>query len=354
MPDFLWAQDESPTRQTLLAPLWLLEGPYRLGAWLGRKSYDWGLRTRVRLPAHVVSVGNLTVGGSAKTPVVGFLAAELHARGRKVAILSRGVRGRRGREVNVVSDGERVLMAAADVGDEPVLLAGAAPGIPVLAGLNRAALGYRAAALFGAEILVLDDGMQHYRLERELDLVCVDATLGLGNGHVLPRGPLRESPRALRRAHAVVMTRVSPDFDLAQPPPLPAGAPAARFAMRLEPRRLRPLGSGEPVPLTEIAGRDIGMLAALARPDRFAKDLEALGAQVAVRRTFSDHHLYTRRDLAELDRDRVWVTTAKDAVKIPESWLGELRIWVLEEEIVPIAPGGLADWVIAQLDGGGE
>ena len=118
MPDALWAVRESPLRRVLLAPLLLPELCYRIGAWLHRRSYRWGVLRRVRLPAQVIAVGNMTVGGSGKTPFVGWLARELAARGRNVAILSRGVRGRRNRAVNVVSDGEHVLCSPADVGDE--------------------------------------------------------------------------------------------------------------------------------------------------------------------------------------------------------------------------------------------
>ena len=140
MPEYLWAENESVARRVALAPLWLAEGPYRFGAWLHRTVYRLGLRRVIQLQPRVISIGNLTVGGSGKTPLVSWLAGELHARGRKVAILSRGVGGAHGREVNVVSDGERVFFSAVEVGDEPVWLASTAPGVPVLAGRNRVAL----------------------------------------------------------------------------------------------------------------------------------------------------------------------------------------------------------------------
>ena len=350
MTGYLWVAHESGARRAALTPLLLAEGPYRLGAWLHRR---YRRRRAVRLGVPVVSVGNLTVGGSGKTPVCGWLARELRAAGRKVAILSRGVGGRRSRQVNVVSDGERLLLGAAEVGDEPVLLAGSVPGVPVLAGRNRVALGYRAAAVFGAEVLILDDGFQHHRLHRDLDLICVDAGLGLGNGHVLPRGPLREPPCAASLADAVIWTRAQDGFDPARADPrlrrhLLDGVP--QFAAAIEPVRLRPLGGEEPRSLDALGGREVGLFAAIARPDQLCAVVTGLGAKLTEVRRFPDHYLYTRRDLAALDPGRVWVTTAKDAVKIPASWLGGTTVLVLEEEVRPEEPARLAGWLLESLD----
>ena len=351
MPDFLWQRDESAARRLALTPLTLLEGLYRLGTRLHRGAYDWGLRDRVRLPARVVSIGNLTVGGSGKTPLVAWLARELHAQGRKVAVLSRGVRGARGDQVNVVSDGERVLLSPAHVGDEPVLLAGEAPGVPVLAGRNRVALGFRAAALFGAELLLLDDGFQHYRVARDIDLLCIDATTQLGSGHVLPRGPLREAAAGLRRAHAIVWTRAPERYESFAPDPwIPLPDDVPQFAVRMEPRCLRPLGGGEPVSLDTLRGRRVGLLCAIARPDRMLAQLKDHGADVAAVKSFPDHHLYRRADLEALDPSLPWITTSKDAVKLPRSWLGSVPVEVFEEEVRPVPPGGLERWLIARLD----
>ncbi len=349
MPEYLWAESESWVRRMALAPLWLAEGPYRAGAWLHRSVYRWGLRRVVRLAARVISVGNLTVGGSGKTPLVGWLAGQLVARGRKVAILSRGVRGARSREVSVVSNGERVFFSVAEVGDEPVWLASTTPGVPVLAGRNRVALGLRASAVFGAEVLILDDGFQHHRVARDLDLVCVDARLGLGNLHVLPRGPLREPRSALGHAHAILFTRLPADPEAA---PSEIGLPPAlpRFRVRMLARGLRSLGGGELRSCEELRGQRVALLAAIARPDRLKRELEALGAEVEEVRAYPDHHLYTRDEITALDPGRSWVTTAKDAVKIPPSWAAGRQIAVLEEEVRPEEPQRLMEWIIERLD----
>ena len=350
MPEwrFLWQVDESAARRAWLAPLALAEVGYAAGARVHRLLYDRGLRARTQLDARVVSVGNLAVGGSAKTPLAAFLARELRGRGRRVALLARGVGGRKSREVNVVSDGERMLAGPADVGDEPCLLAASAPGVPVLAGVRRAALGLRAIAAFGADVLLLDDGFSHHPLARDLDLVCLDARLGLGNGHVLPRGPLREPVSALRRAHALVFTRAEPgDPPLPGAARLPAGLPQFRVGLRK--LGLRPVEGGERAPLERLGGARVGLLAAIARPDRLARDLEALGAEVCARRVFADHHGYRPADVAGLDPELLWVTTAKDAVKIPAGWLEPGRLAVLEEEVDPASATALVDFVAARL-----
>jgi tetraacyldisaccharide 4'-kinase len=347
MPAYLWRREETPLQRLALAPLLLAEGPYRLGVWLHRRLYEVGLLERKRLPARVVVVGNLAVGGSAKTPVVAWLAAELLGRGRKVAVLCRGVRGRRMREVNVVSNGERVLLDPAAVGDEAVWIAGAAPGVPVLAGRDRAALGLRALALFGSEVLLLDDGFQHHRLARDIDLVCIDGGLGLGNRHVLPRGPLREPARRLAAADALVITRAAAtrpeDVDS-----LPLGPP--RFRVEIQPRRIRDLATGEGSSTESLKGRRVGLLAAIARPDRLRQDLARLGAEVVAERVFPDHHRYAPQEIAQLDGGFPWVMTGKDAVKIPPDWASGRRLWVLEEEVRREGALELLEWLGARLN----
>lgn len=348
MPELLWREHESLARRIALAPLALAEQAYAAGAWLHRRMYESGLRARVRLDARVVSVGNLAVGGSAKTPVAAYLARSLHARGVRVALLSRGVGGSRTREPCVVSDGERILLGADEAGDEPVWLAASAPGVPVLAGVRRVALGRRAIAEFGARVLLLDDGFQHHRLARDLDLVCLDARLGLGNGHLLPRGPLREPVAALARAHALVFTRAVPAD---APPPGAARLPVEVPQFRVGVRKLgvRPLAGGERFPLEVLRGARVGLLAAIARPDRLARELGELGAVVVEQRVFRDHHRYRRDDLAGLDPGLRWITTAKDAVKLEVAWDEAGVVSVLEEEVERASGAALAEFVAARL-----
>ncbi len=332
-----------------LLPLDAAALAYGAGASLHRAVYQRGWRPPRRLACRVISVGNVTVGGSGKTPTAAWVAAGLRVRGHKVALASRGY-GRRSREpVVVVSDGMRVHATTATAGDEPLLLAAQAPGVPVLVGRDRAVVGLRAIAAFGAEVLVLDDGFQHHRLARDVDLVVVDGGFGLGNGRVLPRGPLREPVRALRLADAIGIVDG----------PLAAGdaeridglAPGAfRFTARRRPRSVRSLGGGPESPPGSLAGLEVGVLAGIARPDGLRRTIESLGARVVAQRTFPDHHDYRQMDVRDLHRHtKVWVTTEKDALKIVASWVGAADVRVLAIELAVEDPGRVLDFVESRL-----
>jgi tetraacyldisaccharide 4'-kinase len=381
------------TQRLVRAPLAPLAAVYAAAARAHRALYARGFRPRAQLPARVISVGNVTVGGSGKTPTAGWLAAELHARGHRVALLCRGVGGARMREVNVVSDGSTLRMAPEEVGDEPVWLATTTPGVPVLAGLNRLALGLRAVAAFSADILVLDDGFQHHRLARDLDLVCIDATLGLGNRWTLPRGPLREPWTALRRADALIFTRVprgsapAGGASTREPLSLPLGLPAPlrrppsrddgeraqasqaepmhpewhrqrvllrglalpELTLAIEPTTLRRLGTGEHLPLDALRGRSVGVLAAVARPQQVVATIERLGGHVTCVRASPDHHIYTQDEIESLDPAIPWITTAKDAVKIRDEWGAGRAIHVIVETVSPLVPSDPLPWIIDRL-----
>ena len=160
-----------------------------------------------RLPCKVICVGNLTAGGTGKTPMAIYLARRLTRKGHRVVLVSRGYRGRAEKTGGVVSDGLRILMDDATAGDEPYLMARCLPKVPVVVGGDRFQAGMLAVRQLGAQVVVLDDAFQHLALERDFDLVLMDAARPLGNEHLLPRGVLREPISALRRAHAVVLTR---------------------------------------------------------------------------------------------------------------------------------------------------
>ena len=173
---------------------------YGLGARIHRTFMRLTSRTRSRPDCAIVSVGAITVGGAGKTPLAARLAAGLRARGYRVVLASRGYKGRRREPVTVVSDGSHIHAYASEAGDESLVLAAHAPGVPVLVGRDRNVVGQHAVSHFGAEILVLDDGFQHHRLARDLDVVSLDGVAGLGNARVLPAGPLREPRSSLRFA----------------------------------------------------------------------------------------------------------------------------------------------------------
>ncbi len=348
-PRWLGERNESLALQLALAPLDVASWVYAGAAWLHRTAAERGITRSRRLSARVVSVGNLVVGGTAKTPLAAWLAAQLRQRGWKVALASRGY-GRAGREpVEVVSDGRFVHGSAATAGDEPMLLAAQAPGVPVLVGRDRGIVGLRALSAFGAQVIVLDDGFQHHRLQRDIDVLTFDGALGLGNRRVLPRGPLRESLTALARADAIgVVDGPLPERDEGV---IAFRAPRAyRFATYRRPSALRPLAGGEALPLAALSGERVGLLAAVARPDSVRRTLEALGAHVVAERLFRDHHRYVASDLVGLaDRAPRWITTEKDAVKLLPAWTGRARVDVLAIQLEVDEPDALLDWLEARL-----
>jgi tetraacyldisaccharide 4'-kinase len=349
---WLGVRKERLGRRLALLPLLPAAWAYGAGARLHRGLYRSGLCREQRLSCRVVSVGNLVVGGAGKTPAAAWIAQQLRRRGHKVVLASRGY-GRRGSErVRVVSDGRFVHGRAETAGDEPMVLAAHAPGVPVLVGRDRTLVGWRALAAFGADVLVLDDGFQHHRLHRDVDIVVFDGALGFGNRHCLPRGPLREPLRALRRAQAVGVV----DGPLAEEDAtlLERLAPGAfRFTARRRPAALRPLAGGDRQDPAQLRGRELGMLCGLARPVCLRATLEALGARVVAERSFPDHHRYRRADLAGLaDRAPLWITTEKDAVKITPSWSGAADLRVLSIDLAVDEPDAFVDWLEAQLQRG--
>ena len=346
-----WLQEDAEglLRRMALAPLLPLSWLYGLGAYCHRSVYRCGLRRAVKRPCHVVSVGNLGVGGSGKTPTAAWLAASLRARGHKVAVASRGYGRRGGDEVVVVSDGRHVRARAEESGDEPLLLAAHAPGVPVLVGRDRALAGWRALSAFGSEVLVLDDGFQHHRIHRDLDLVLFDGATGFGRGGCLPHGPLREPAGALQAADAVgVVDGPLAEGDAAR---LARLAPDAfRFRVYRRPHGLRRLsGAGAEDPGI-LAERSVGLLCGLGRPAGLRRTVEALGARVVAQRTFGDHHRYRPSDLTGLARDApLWVTSEKDALKIPASWArgADVRVLTISLEVEDATP--LLDWIESRL-----
>jgi tetraacyldisaccharide 4'-kinase len=344
-----WLDDPDPGIGTrvALAPLQPVAWAWGAGAWLHRHTRSARFRAPARLPCRVVSVGSLVVGGSGKTPVAAWVAAALRARGHAVGIASRGY-GRRSssRDVVVVSDGRFLHAHPGEAGDEPAVLAARAPGVPVLVGRDRVRVGQHAVALFGCDVLVLDDGFQHHRLARDVELLVFDGS-GLGNGRLLPVGPLREPLAEARRADALLV--VDGPLPVRDAERLERHAPEApRFAARRSPVSLRPLRGGAPRAPAWLAGRSVGLLSGLARPAALRRTVEALGASVAAERAYPDHHRYRPADLRGLPG--LWITTEKDAVKILPSWCEDVDLHVLGIELEPEDPAALGDWLERRLD----
>ncbi len=305
---------------------WPLRTALRGASWaygLGHLARLAGYRARLfregRLPCHVISVGNLTVGGTGKTPTVLALALAIHEQGVRTAVLSRGYQGGSSSPITVVSDGETLRAHPPEAADEAYLLARRLPGIPVLTGPDRLRVGQHAVAAFRSECLILDDGFQHLRLARDLNLILLDADHPFGNGRLLPRGPLRESPRCLERADALLLTRARS----ASPPCL--GFLRQRYprlpvaVSRFEPDGVFQVSDDSPRP---VAGHRVYLVCGIARPEDFRSLARSLGVEVVGEVTFPDHHRYSVEEIRDVERRaraasaEFILTTEKDAVKI--------------------------------------
>ena len=316
---------------------------YGLGALVHRHFMRRTAAGRGRLACAVISVGGLTVGGAGKTPVAARLARLLHERGRRVVLASRGYKGRSRRSVTVVSDGSHIHSSIAHSGEESFVLAAHAPGVPVLVGRDRRVVGHHAVSAFDAEILILDDGFQHHRLARDLDIVCIDGVSGFGKRRLLPAGPLRESPRTLRFADWLCVVDGGLGGSATEGDELLPGEEVARdFASKeheiirasRRPTRLVSLDRRRTMPIESLRDRRVGLLSGVARPGSVRRTIESLGARVVSERRFPDHHDYLPADCADLDHSSLlWLTTEKDALKILPGWLEGEMLWVLQIEI---------------------
>jgi tetraacyldisaccharide 4'-kinase len=321
-----------------------------VAAWR-RARYARNPSLRRRLGRPVISVGNLRVGGSGKTPIVEYLARLLGERGERPAILTRGYARRIARDgVTVVSDGSSVLADLETAGDEPLMLARALPSVPVLVGADRYLSGTLAERRFGATVHILDDGFQHVELARDLDLLLVwEEDLA---DRPLPGGRLREPLESARVADAALVTA---GYDTAAERIARALGLATAFRVTrtiAAPRRVQT--PREPVVVPP--GTQVFAVSGIARPDRFMADLAAAGWEIAGSMEFRDHHLFTVRDVARIaDAARsaasaIILTTEKDAVRLGALELGELPIAAVPL-VVAIEPDArFRDWLHARLD----
>ncbi len=320
-----------PVAGLLRAFLTPLAWGYGLGVKLRNLCYDrqfWMFKT-VRLPVAVVSVGNIAVGGTGKTPFVALLAERLGGMGRKPCILSRGYG--RGSE--------------ASHNDEYLMLRELLPDVPHLVGTERLLTGIHAILQFRSDVLILDDGFQHRKLARDLDIVLVDALQPLGLGHLLPRGRLRELVSGFGRAHLICLTH----SDLVEPEALKKVRRRVRrlapgvpiLEAKHQPRALRPvLPDGEEQPVGALAGKRVAAFCALGSPESFIEEVRLLGAEVVHQALFPDHHRFTVSEFQRLCADagdagaELLLCTHKDAVKLPDDLSPPLPVLALEMELV--------------------
>jgi len=303
----------------------------------------------------VVVVGNLTVGGTGKTPVVEKFARSLQEQGRRVAILSRGYKSRSDSLAKkcyrwftskdpvppkIVSDGHSVLLDSDVAGDEPYMLARNLPGVIVLVDKNRVKAGLYAIQKFGADTLILDDGFQYLPLRGRLNLLLIDKTNPFGNRHLLPRGILREPIRHLKRASYISLTKSdgTPDEAL--------NATIRKYNSSVDliecthkPRYFCSVSSGERLELSALKGKRVGAFSGIAVPESFEKFFKSIGIQLSYTKRFIDHHRFSYEELEHIFIEakeagiEAIVTTEKDAVRIPHFFKADIPFYYLRMEI---------------------
>lgn len=299
--------------------LWPLAPIYGFGAWLRDLSFRAGWRERVGLSVPVLSVGNLTVGGTGKTPMVCWLVARAQRLGLRPGVLARGYGRAPGEPLN----------------DEGRLLQRRFPGMLQEQDPDRVAAG-QALVRRGAQVVIVDDGFQHRRLRRDVDLVCMDAARPAGRGGFLPSGDLRESVRALRRADVVVLTRAGAIDQAAferrvqwvhQRAGRPIPVLAADHVLGEVVRR----PANRTVPAADLAGQRVHLLSGIARPEAFAETAQELGVEIVGHDRFADHHQFSERDLTAVRQrasaaNAVVMTTEKDDARLPETGFERLVV----------------------------
>jgi tetraacyldisaccharide 4'-kinase len=321
---------------------------YGWGVRLHQGAYTAGVLNTRHLSRPVVSIGNLTLGGTGKTPMTIYLAKLMQRLNMKVAVISRGYGGKAEKTGGVVCDGRRLLMGPDEAGDEPFMMAKRLGTVPVLIGRDRFRAGVTAIRRFDADVLLLDDGFQHRKLERDLDIVLLDAQRPFGNGRLFPRGILRERPNELKRAHALVFTRCrnGPAQELNRVRGLMGRKPIFQSVHRpylaaviKQGRQLGPNTGNPPTGLEILSGKRVFIFSGIARNDDFAKMVATFGCAVTDAVFFPDHYRYRRQDIqhlaaaADRKRSHCMVTTEKDYVRLEASSVLPLDLIVLGAEI---------------------
>lgn len=340
----------------VLGVLYVLSRVYQAAVRVRLFLYDKRILRDHTLGCLVVSVGNLTVGGTGKTPVVETFARALRAEGRRVAILSRGYKSAK-RPVwqrvrdhlllregslppKIVSDGQRLLLDSERAGDEPHMLASNLEDVIVLVHKDRVRGGRYAIEKLGADTLLLDDGFQYLRLRPHLHLVLVDASQPFGNGYLLPRGVLREPVSHIARADVILLTKCNGTGNEALRAELHRHNPQAEIIeSEHDPQHYADVYSRERLPLAQLEGQRIAAISGIAGPDGFEETLRRLRAEVVLTRRFADHHRYTQQEIIDFINDSreagaAWiVTTEKDAVRFPKIDRRDVPIVYLRVEI---------------------
>ena len=312
--------------------------------------YRVGICRRFPLGCQIISVGNITAGGTGKTPVVEIFARELQKSGRKVAILSRGYRKKEApwyqrmfRETieppRIVSDGKRLLLDSEMGGDEPYMLASNLPGVVVLVDKNRVKSGRYAVKHFHCDTLILDDGFQYLKLQHHHEITLVDKQNPFGNTYLLPRGVLREPIQNIKRADFLFITKSDGNSEELRTQLRELNPRAEVIECCHQPRFLRNVYSREELPLDWLKGRNVTTLSGIAVPQSFENSLRTMGAHVIYCERYADHHRYAAQEIndalnksADLHAEAL-ITTEKDAVRFPRLETTPIPVFYLRVDI---------------------
>ncbi len=318
---------------SLATALLVLSFLYGAVSFLRKTSFDRRRLTSFSLPCKVISVGNITVGGTGKTPMTIHLAKLFQGSGFRVAVISRGYKGSRSQRGAVVSDGRRIFCGPGQAGDEPFLMAHLLDNIPIVIGKDRFAAGKTAVARFHPDVIIVDDGFQHRRLNRDLNLLLLDSQFPFGNGFFLPRGTLRESISATHRADAIILTRCSTDESQRHSGIANLGHPRPVFSTRhrtvlrdivsagqaCHPRILKVAHTTR---TPDLGNRRVFAYCGLGQNEQFFESLKSLGANLKGTMGFNDHHPYRTGDADQIIRaaqdsgSNCLATTEKDFVRM--------------------------------------
>ena len=321
-----------------------LSWPYRLIINFRNRLYDKKILAVIKLPCPVISVGNITVGGTGKTPCVIMMAQMLRTHGFRPAILSRGYGGKNAKQVSIISDGKNILLDSKTAGDEPFLMAQSLKNIPIIVGPKRIKTGRVAINQFCANVLICDDAMQHRQIFRDIDLVLLDSQNPLNNGHVLPRGKLREPIAGLKRASAFLLTRTDETDEAANINT--KFAQLGNIPIFTSIHKLQDLIKGDYsdiLPISKLLGKKVCAFCGIAKPDSFQKSLLAAQAHILSWDTFPDHHNYSRDELDKIKskfnnhKADIIVTTQKDGMRLQNfpDFLSTIYLLRIEMEVTP-------------------
>lgn len=352
MESALWHATEKRSRPVEFL-LRMASGLYGAGQKLRAAAYRYGILETQRLPCPVISIGNITVGGTGKTPMTIYVTRQLLAMGFSVVVISRGYKGAASKVGGIAADGEKIFMGPESAGDEPYMMAHRLQKVPVIVACNRFAGGLLAVKKFRPDVLILDDAFQHLQLARDIDLVLLDADRPFANGNLLPGGGLREPLSALGRAAALVLTRCPPSPD-------PIGRPVRGGLLTVLARDIpvfrswhmpyfycvSPAGPARSVrdwdvaPRTDfevLEGKRVYAFAGIARNDDFKQTISGLGCDIAGFQGWADHHRYSERELSQICRAaeksgaQILLTTEKDHARL--AYRGN---WPLELVVVGV------------------